>query len=445
MRPENSFFSPMKKQILFLLAFCCLTLQPVFAADSIRFTPVVKAVRAAAPAVVNITSSRLETRRSPLDDFFGPGIEDLFFGSPAQQQKRTSLGSGVIVDGHEGLVLTNAHVIGDSDEIMAHLQDGREYQATVVGLEPEFDIAVLKLQEAPDLPGLPLGDSSDLMPGETVIAIGNPYGFEHTVTTGVISALNRSLRSQGGLLTELIQTDAAINPGNSGGPLLNLEGSLIGINTAIDSRAEGIGFAIPVNKAREVMSGLVSHEETTPLWIGLRGENMDPRTAQVLGLPDARGMLITEVYENTPAARIGLKPGDVLTRFNRVQLLDKGDYLAALRNQSAVREVTLEGYRDGARFSRKVTPEELSDAKTAELLKEHWGIMVKTDGPRVLVENAFGVAGMLQPGDVLMAVDQYGVGSFKDMLQAFRRQRFSGRVVLLVSRNGQTYYATLIP
>ena len=169
-------------------------------------------------------------------------------------------GSGVIVDGKRGLVLTNAHVIAGGDEVMIHLQDGRQFPAVVKGAEPDFDLAVLEIQGPHDLPAVPLGDSSDLMPGETVIAIGNPFGFNHTVTTGVVSALGRTIRSESGVFTDLVQTDAAINPGNSGGPLLNLEGRLVGINTAVHARGEGIGFAIPVNKARRVMDDLVGQE-----------------------------------------------------------------------------------------------------------------------------------------------------------------------------------------
>ena len=176
-----------------------------------RRTPVVRAVAKASPAVVNITSTGVEGRRySPLEEFFGG-----FDGMPAQR-KRVSLGSGVIVDGTRALVLTNAHVVQGGTDIVVRLNDGREFKATLRGADSDFDIAVLKLEGAKNLPELPLGDSSDIMPGETVIAIGNPFGFRHTVTTGVVSAVGRSIHSDSGLYTDLIQTDAAINPGNSG-------------------------------------------------------------------------------------------------------------------------------------------------------------------------------------------------------------------------------------
>lgn len=153
---------------------------------------------------------------------------------------------------------------------MVHLLDGREFPAEVKGADPDFDIAVLEIKEARNLPAVRLGDSGDILPGETVIAIGNPFGFNHTVTTGVVSALGRTIRNEGGVFTDLIQTDAAINPGNSGGPLLNIEGGLIGINTAVDARAEGIGFAIPINKARRVMEDLMGRGPGGPALAGNR-------------------------------------------------------------------------------------------------------------------------------------------------------------------------------
>ena len=201
------------------LALLCAATAPAAAPvpdSSPRMTPVVRAVQATAPAVVNITSTHVVERQriSPMEQFFGfgPGFDQ------PRRQKRVSLGSGVIVDGKRGLVLTNAHVIAGGDEVMINLQDGRQFPAVVKGAEPDFDLAVLEIQGPHDLPAVPLGDSSDLMPGETVIAIGNPFGFNHTVTTGVISALGRTIRSESGVFTDLVQTDAAINPGNSGGP-----------------------------------------------------------------------------------------------------------------------------------------------------------------------------------------------------------------------------------
>ncbi|MDR0239713.1 MAG: trypsin-like peptidase domain-containing protein, partial [Deltaproteobacteria bacterium] len=219
--------------LLFVLctALSCLALPAGALEDtSPRFTPVVRAVQQTAPAVVNITSTRtLQRRSASAFDLFFP---ELFPGGPREQQGRVSLGSGVIVDGAKGLVLTNSHVSLGGGDIKVRLQDGREFDAELAGAEPDFDIALLLLKGASQLPSVRMGDSDDIMPGESVLAIGNPFGFTHTVTTGVVSALGRTIRGERGLFTDLIQTDAAINPGNSGGPLLNILGELIGINTA---------------------------------------------------------------------------------------------------------------------------------------------------------------------------------------------------------------------
>ncbi|MBO4369388.1 MAG: trypsin-like peptidase domain-containing protein, partial [Desulfovibrio sp.] len=339
-----------------------------------RYTPVVQVVQKSQAAVVNITCTQIRgQRRSPLDLFFGFPQE--FRGRPERPQKRVSLGSGVIVDGKEGLVLTNAHVIAESDEIMVHLQDGRSFKASIRGAEPDFDIAILALSQASNLPELPLGDSNDLLPGETVIAIGNPFGFSHTVTTGVVSALGRTISCRSGVLTDLIQTDAAINPGNSGGPLLNLNGELIGINTATDTRAEGIGFAIPVNKVRRVMESLVHAGHVSPYWLGILAEDLDGETAWTLGLEARGGILITAVFEGTPAAKAKIMPGDILFSINGSQINDRHDYVGRMRNQTG-ESLTLLLIRDGKELSLSLTPQAFDDTLASQLMEERWGIAV---------------------------------------------------------------------
>lgn len=420
----------------------CLSCPAPFAASqpsSMRLTPVVRAVKAIAPAVVNITSSRLErSRLSPIDMFFGD--------EPLARRKRVSLGSGIIVNGAKGLVLTNAHVISGSDEIMVHLQDGREFPARIKGMEPDYDIAVLEIPGAPALPSVPLGDSSDLMPGETVIAIGNPFGFTHTVTTGVISALNRSIRGANGLLTDLIQTDAAINPGNSGGPLLNIEGNLIGINTAIDARGEGIGFAIPVNKARRVLDGMIRHGKVEPLWFGINGADIDPRMAQALGLREAEGVLVVEVYPGTPAQKAGIKQGDAILSINNARLRDRRDYVNALRNQTSDNPVSLNILSEGLRKDVKLQAAPFDDKKARGLMEKIWGLTARENGGRIVVNNVLstGPASFLRKGDVIRAVGEEEVRSLADLLQAFRHVRMNSQVILLIERDGRAYYARLV-
>ena len=443
--------------LLVLLAFALLLCLPAraraIAPDSPRMTHVVRAVQAVATAVVNITSTHvIEGQRvSPLEQFFGPGFPGLpgfdVPGGRRVKQKRVSLGSGVIVDGDKGLVLTNAHVIAGGDEVMVHLLDGREFTATVKGADPDFDLAVLQIKGAAKLPAVKLGDSGDIMPGETVIAIGNPFGFNHTVTTGVVSALGRTIRNKDGAFTDLVQTDAAINPGNSGGPLLNIEGVLIGINTAVDTRAEGIGFAIPINKARRVMLDLMSAGRVAPLWLGLDLQDVDGRTAMALGLRDAGGVLVTAVFPGSPAAKAGIVPGDIVESINASPVRDRRDYLDILRNQTAGSALRLQVLREGGSVRLEATPEPFSDADARALLERRWGFSAAQTAQGVVVRQARanGPAEFLRQGDRITAVGSAEIRTMEDFLQAFRRERMSGQVLLQVVRNGKGYYARLIP
>ncbi len=420
------------------------------APGSPRLTPVVRAVQSAAPAVVNITSTSVIDAgprfMSPLEQFFGPGFMP-FDGMPARRQKRVSLGSGVIVDSAHGYVLTNAHVISGGGEVMINLLDGREFPATVKGADPDFDIAVLEIQGPHNLPAIRPAEAADLMPGETVIAIGNPFGFNHTVTTGVVSALGRSLRSENGMFTDLIQTDAAINPGNSGGPLLDLEGRLVGINTAVHAKGEGIGFAIPIHKALRVMSNLMDHGKLTPLWLGLHVENLDQRMAQALGLREARGVLVAEVYARSPAAAAGLEAGDVIESINGVTLNDRGDYLNLLRNQLPGESLRLVLQRAGGRQELRLAPAAFDDATARRIMEERWGFVVRPEGGRLVVVSARpdGPAHFLRRGDMLAGIGGKALRSQEELLQAFRQLRLAGQVLLQVERHGRRYHARLLP
>ena len=236
----------------------------------------------------------------------------------------------MIIDAGKQLVLTNAHVIEGASTIRVRLLDGRQFDGELVGSDPDFDLAILHLKDARDLPQAIMGDSSDMMIGETVIAIGNPFGFGNTVTTGVVSALERTIETKQGTFTDFIQTDAAINPGNSGGPLMNLAGELVGINTAIYAEAEGIGFAIPIDKAKRVVDELVSFGHVQAAWLGLEGQDVDERIARYLGLEEARGMLVTQVHE-APSQKAGITAGDVITSVNGVAVEDRNHYQRILR------------------------------------------------------------------------------------------------------------------
>jgi serine protease DegQ len=269
------------------------------------------AAKRASPAVVSITASKAPARSPRSDDPFF----QFFFGDRArqsQQEPQVGLGSGVIVSS-EGYLITNNHVIEGADDIEVMLADGRQARAKIVGTDPESDVAVLKI-ELDRLPAISFGDADQLQVGDVVLAIGNPFGVGQTVTSGIVSALGRN---QLGINTfeNFIQTDAAINPGNSGGALVDTAGNLLGINTAIYSRSGGslgIGFAIPVSTARQVLEGLIKDGRVTRGWIGVEPRDLTPEIAQTLNLPIKQGVLITGVVQSGPAAAGGLRPGDVV-------------------------------------------------------------------------------------------------------------------------------------
>ncbi|WP_290784209.1 Do family serine endopeptidase [Halomonas sp.] len=281
-----------------------------------------EAVERAAPAVVNIYSSRVvEHDQHPLmsDPFFRQ-----FFGDdvPARQRMLSSLGSGVIVSG-DGYVLTNHHVIGGADQIQVALRDGRETLAEVIGTDPESDLAVLRI-DLESLPVIELADSTQVAIGDVSLAIGNPFGVGQTVTMGIISATGRSHLGLNAY-EDFIQTDAAINPGNSGGALVNAEGALVGINTAIFSRSggsQGIGFAIPANLAANILEELVTQGRVIRGWLGVEAQELNPELAASFGLQAPRGVVIAGVVPGGPADQAGLQPGDVLLAIDNRPILD---------------------------------------------------------------------------------------------------------------------------
>ncbi len=319
-----------------------------------------EAVARAAPAVVNIFSQKRVTEQIHpyMDD---PLFRKLFgsrLGVP-RQRLETSLGSGVIID-EQGYILTNNHVIRDADAIQVALHDGRGAAATVVGTDPETDLAVLRI-DLPDLPAITLGSAGPLRVGDVVLAIGNPFGVGQTVTMGIVSATGRS-RLGLNTFENFIQTDAAINPGNSGGALIDASGRLVGINSAIFSRSggsQGIGFAIPVNLARGVMSQILEHGYVIRGWLGVQAQAVTPELARAFGIRQLTGAIVTGVFRNSPAARAGLRPGDFLIRIadqpvndiramrNRVASIRPGETVSILllRNNQLLQKEIIAGER----------------------------------------------------------------------------------------------------
>lgn len=435
------------RSALFLLVAVLVFATPAMADH--RRTPVVRAVDAVSPSVVNITVIKKTQGggRSPFGDPFFDQFFNEFYGKQPRQSQ--SLGSGVIINGSKALVLTNAHVVANGGSITVRLKDGREFTAELVGSDPDFDLAVLKLKDAAGLPQVAMGDSDDIYIGETVIAIGNPFGYSHTVTTGVVSALNRPMKTNGGAFGSFIQTDAAINPGNSGGPLLNIEGELIGINTAIQARAEGIGFAIPVNKAKFVIDELLNTGHVAPIWLGIFGQDIDQATARYFNLKSLNGMLVAEAHKGTPAAEAGIQPGDIVLGFNRRQITGKDDYLTRLFNITKSENVVLAVQRDGKTRSIELRPQVLDKGKALELVRSRWGFELTDRKGGSGAEVTLIVPGSpaaklgLQRGDIIHQIGNRRLGSGIDLLGAFLRNRMQKAVLMRVQRGRGLYHVRL--
>jgi len=323
------------------------------------------AVKAAAPAVVNVyTAKQVTEPRSP---FFNDPTLRRFFGDqlPAPRtHMETSLGSGVIFSS-DGYILTNNHVVENAQQIQVQLADGRQASAEIVGTDPETDLAVLRV-ELKDLPTITVGHSEKLSVGDVVLAIGNPFGVGQTVTQGIVSATGRT---QLGLSTfeNFIQTDAAINPGNSGGALINARGELVGINTAIYSRSGGslgIGFAIPVQLAKGVLSSIVEHGRVIRGWAGIQVQKVTPQLAESFGMESARGVILSGVLRDGPADKAGLMPGDIILAIDGQDIENVQDLMVLITERRPGTEIQVRGLHNGKRFTTQIKIEERPPEQT---------------------------------------------------------------------------------
>jgi len=432
---------------------------------NLRENPVVKAVKKVGPAVVNINSEyEIAQRSNPFFGFGGDPFFDSFFRDffePRYQRRYTgqSLGSGVVVDGKEGYILTNEHVIARSTKVKVVLQDEREFEAELVGASPDFDLAILKIDSDETLPAIEMGGSDDLMIGETVIAIGNPFGFSHTVTTGVISALDRSVQTEDRTYRDFIQTDASINPGNSGGPILNIEGDLIGISTAIYSKAQGIGFAIPINKAKRVMDDLIKYGEIQIPWLGLSVQDLDRRLAYYFKIPEGQGVVVSDVTEGSPAHEAGLEPGQVLAAVGGRRVASKETYLAIIRDYGVGDVVSLEVWKDGRSRVVKVRSKPFPETLAEDLGYKFFGVRVQEITAAVQRKFKVGASegvmvsevrpgGYLErigvrPGDVIRKINEVVVKRVDDYKRAVTRYRHKDAAVLVIQRGNDQYYVTM--
>jgi len=428
-----------------------------------RRSPVVISVEAVSPAVVNISAEQEVRakhpfsfgRRSLFDSFFS----DFFDPGLSRKYKRTSLGSGVIIDGKRGYILTNEHVLLRTGKIKVVLKDEREFEAHLVGADPDHDLAVLRIDSKERLPDVAMGNSSDIMIGETVIAIGNPFGFEHTVTTGVISALGRTIRSDDRIYRNFIQTDASINPGNSGGPLLNINGELIGINTAIYAKAQGIGFAIPINKAKHVIDDLIKFGEVQKAWIGLSIQDMDERVKSYLGLNGSRGVIVTEVMRNSPASSSGIEEGDVILNIGKQKIKSASDYEAIINDITADESIKMTIFRDSKEKSIElkatVFPDHLAEELSATLLgiqvteinKKHKRRYRIVTNEGVMISRIHSSSYLARigadVGDIIRQINEIVIKDNTDYQKALIKYRNKTSVLILIQRGYDQYYITV--
>jgi len=430
--------------------------------DPVAGNPIAKIAEEASPAVVNIDTETMVKR--PLFPFADDPFFRQFFGDQWDQFTQIipmkGKGSGFIVS-KDGYILTNNHVIEGADKITVSLADGRQLDAKIVGKDPTFDLAVIKVT-AGNLPVLPLGDSDALQVGEWVVAIGNPFGLDHTVTVGVISAKNRSIRAGNVSFDGFLQTDAAINPGNSGGPLLDLDGKVVGINTAIIPYAQGIGFAIPVNMAKSVIDDLVSYGRVRRGWLGVYVQPLTSDIAQAYGLKVEKGAVVADVVPDSPADKAGIERGFVITKIDGVEINDAQDLVFQIRKRMAGDKIKIEMATSSGKRSITVTLEEIpgqTEEPRLEVsdLEESLGIEVSPVTPalkqkyNIDSENGVVVVGVkpgsisdrvgIREGDLILEANGVALKTVDDLKKALQRNPDS--VVLLVMREGRTFFVSL--
>jgi Do/DeqQ family serine protease len=425
------------------------------AKESLRRSAIVVAVEKVSPAVVNISTTVTE-KVNPFfpfggDDFFKDFFPEMF----SREYQHSSLGSGVIIDGEKGYIVTNHHVVARASEIKVITSNQKEYKGRSLGSDPRSDLAVIKIDAGSKLPEAKLGNSEDLMIGETVIAIGNPFGLTHTVTTGVVSAIDRSVRAEDRIYKHFIQTDASINPGNSGGPLLNIDGDVIGINTAIYQKAQGIGFAIPINKTKRIVKELLRAGEVQAPWLGLDLQELTPELKRHFALPaEGGGVLVSDVYQNSPADRAGVKRGDVVLAVEGTSVTTLSDYQDALAEFTTGDRITLKLFRRGKEISLPLQPAFFPPELALETVYRRLGIKVG-EGRRGNAQQRSGVSVEevkqdseaarigLKPGDLIAQVNEVAVTNLEDFKKVISQYHHLISLNLVVRRGPYAYSVTL--
>ncbi len=416
-------------------------------------------------SVVNISTTKNARRRGPQgmrrmprDPFFDDFFEH-FFNAPGMDAPQKSLGSGFIINS-EGYIITNNHVVDGADEIQVMVDGKQKYDGKIVGSDPKTDLAVIKIS-APNLPSATLGDSSQVQVGDWVMAVGNPFGLDHTVTAGIVSAKGRVIGA--GPYDDFIQTDASINPGNSGGPLFNLKGEVVGVNTAIVAAGQGIGFAIPINIVKDLVPQLISKGRVTRAWLGVGIQDITPELAKSFNLPDQKGALVSNVFPNSPAEKAGLKSGDVIRAFEGKPIEESHDLPTMVAREPVGKTSAMSVLREGKELSfqvtlgemekseqvvdgggaksssaelgltcRDVTPEE---AAQMGLAQDNRGVVIVNVEPGSQAE----IAGV-QRGDVLLSLNGLKVNGVADYVTASKKVKTGEIVRLFIKREDSTVF-----
>ncbi len=395
--------------------------------------------------------------KDPFGDFFGPFSQ----GNRPRGFEQRGIGSGFVISS-DGYILTNNHVVEEADQIKVKLSNGNEYKGKVVGRDPKTDLALLKIEGAPDLHPLNLGNSEEMKVGNWVVAVGSPFGLEQTVTAGIVSAKGRVIGS--GPYDNFIQTDASINPGNSGGPLINMKGEVVGINTAIVAQGQGIGFAIPINMAKDIAGQLQNKGHVTRGWLGVTIQEVTPDLAKSFGLKENKGALVAQVTPGSPAEKAGIEQGDIILEFEGKKITEANDLPRIVASTPVGKMIALKLSREGKVMDRSLKVGEMDEKEvTAKTSSSHQslGITVQNLTPEIAqglgLKKSGGVVvaqvepgspadeGGLQEGDVIREINRKPVKNTQDFMQKLEKAKDQNTVLLFIQRGDHKLFAAVTP